>query len=89
MTYAFCIKKCVVLQTGALVQSKQITIYMDIVTLSFVMYACTTIKPSMKEGSYHVYLLFGHEGEIVTICFVPCQLCSLVSIWYDNYTNTN
>ena len=32
-----------------------------------------TMKPRMKEGTYHIYLLFGREGELATICCATCQ----------------
>ena len=33
------------------------------------------MKPSMKAGLYHVYLLLGREGELATICSATCE-CS-------------
>ena len=31
------------------------------------------MKPSMKQGSYHVYLLLGREGEVVTVQAATCE----------------
>ena len=31
------------------------------------------MKPSMKEGLYHVYLLLGKEQELATICAATCD----------------
>ena len=33
------------------------------------------MKPLMKVGLYHVYLLLGREGELATICSATCE-CS-------------
>ena len=42
------------------------------------------MKPSMKAGLYHVYLLLGREGELATICSATCE-CSagyISSVFY-------
>ena len=32
-----------------------------------------TMNPSMKTGTYHVYLLLGREGSLATICSAKCE----------------
>ena len=32
---------------------------------------CTT-TPSMKSGTYHVYLLLGNDGGFATVCSAEC-----------------
>ena len=32
-----------------------------------------TMHPSMKTGTYHVYLLLGREGSLATICSARCE----------------
>ena len=32
-----------------------------------------TIKPSMKSGTYHVYLLLQRDGELATMCSATCE----------------
>ena len=32
-----------------------------------------TMKPSMKDGVYRIYLLLGRDGELATICSATCE----------------
>ena len=51
---------------------------------------CCMMKPSMKAGLYHVYLLLGWEGELATICSATCErsvgyvhvcVCAYARVW--------
>lgn len=32
-----------------------------------------SLKPSMKAGMYHVYILLGREGDLAQICSATCE----------------
>ena len=36
-------------------------------------HVCCSIKPSIKVGLYHVQILLGREGGLVTVCSASCE----------------
>ena len=36
-------------------------------------HVCSTMKPSMKAGSYQVYLLLGRTGSFATVMTATCE----------------
>ena len=36
-------------------------------------HVCCSLKPSMKSGIYHVYLLLERDGEVAAICSATCE----------------